>query len=77
MSNNSKVLVALIVLVLSVISIIGFPILYIWCLNTLFPVLAIPYTFSTWFAMVVVKVFLMGGAATAKISSSIDKLKKQ
>jgi hypothetical protein len=29
---------------------IGAPIATIWSLNTLFPVLAIPYTFETWVA---------------------------
>ena len=28
------------------------PILIIWSLNTLFPVLAIPYTWETWLAVV-------------------------
>ena len=32
------------------------PLVTIWALNTLFPVLAIPYTFDTWLAML-----LMGG----------------
>ena len=30
------------------------PILTIWSLNTLFPVLAIPYTLETWAAVVIV-----------------------
>jgi hypothetical protein len=30
------------------------PIATIWALNTLFPVVAIPYTFETWVAVVVV-----------------------
>jgi hypothetical protein len=44
----------IILLVLFVIAllIIG-PILIIWSLNTLFPVLAIPYTLATWFATVI------------------------
>lgn len=41
-------------LVLFVIAllIIG-PILVIWSLNTLFPVLAIPYTLTTWLATII------------------------
>ena len=31
--------------------IIGGPLVTIWALNTLFPVLAIPYTFWTWLAV--------------------------
>ena len=30
------------------------PLLSIWALNTLFPVLAIPYTFDTWLAMLLI-----------------------
>ncbi len=39
------------------------PILTIWALNTLFPVLAIPYTLNTWAATVI-----LGGLFTAKVS---------
>ena len=41
-------------LVLAVIVIIIGPLLSIWSLNTLFPVLAIPYTLETWAAMLLV-----------------------
>ena len=41
-------------LVLVVIVIIAGPLLSIWALNTLFPVLAIPYTIQTWAAMLLV-----------------------
>ena len=44
-------------LVLIVAIIIVGPLLSIWALNTLFPVLAIPYAFDTWLAML-----LVGGA---------------
>ncbi len=33
------------------------PILYIWALNTLFPVLAIPYSLETWSAAVLLHIF--------------------
>lgn len=46
-------LVALIVFVI----LIG-PIAIIWGLNTLFPVLAIPYTVETWLAVIVVQAAL-------------------
>lgn len=36
------------------------PILTIWSLNTLFPVLAIPYTVETWFAVVMLGLFIKG-----------------
>lgn len=35
--------------VYAVLIVIG-PLLFIWALNTLFPVLSIPYTFWTWLA---------------------------
>jgi hypothetical protein len=33
------------------------PILYIWALNTLFPLLAIPYSLETWSAAVLLHIF--------------------
>ena len=50
MSNNFNVLVAVVIVVLLIV--FG-PIATIWALNTLFPVLAIPYTFETWCAAVI------------------------
>ena len=41
-------------LVLVVIVLIVGPLLSIWALNTLFPVLSIPYTLETWAAMALV-----------------------
>jgi hypothetical protein len=40
------------------------PILTIWALNTLFPALAIPYTFETWGAVV-----LLGGLGNVRLSN--------
>lgn len=34
------------------------PILTIWSLNTLFPVINIPYTIETWFAVVLLGLFI-------------------
>ena len=42
------------VLVVVVIVLIVGPLASIWALNTLFPVLAIPYTIQTWAAMLLV-----------------------
>ena len=39
------------------------PLLIIWALNTLFPVLAIPYAFDTWAATV-----LIGGFIRANVT---------
>ena len=43
-------------LVLIVAIIIVGPLLSIWALNTLFPVLAIPYTLETWAAVILIAV---------------------
>jgi hypothetical protein len=47
------------ILVLAIVLIICGPLATIWALNTLFPVLAIPFTVDTWLAA-----FLLGGALT-------------
>jgi hypothetical protein len=49
-----KVILPLIVIIVALV-IIG-PFLTIWAMNTVFPVLAIPYTVETWAAMI-----LLGG----------------
>lgn len=59
-----KVAGALTVLTLIIMLIAVGPILTIWSLNTIFPSLAIPYTFSTWAAVV-----FLGAALRANISS--------
>ena len=46
-----KLLVSVIIILALIL--IG-PILTIWALDTLFPVLAIPYTLSTWCAVIIV-----------------------
>jgi len=55
MSDVIKIagLVLLVVLIIA----IG-PLLTIWALNTLFPVLTIPYTFWTWLAVIFLGVFI-------------------
>lgn len=55
MSDVIKI-VSLVLLVMIIIA-IG-PLLTIWALNTLFPVLAIPYTFWTWLAVIFLGVFI-------------------
>ena len=42
------------------------PILTIWAANTLFPVLAIPYTIETWFAVVVLGAFVRSNIKVSK-----------
>lgn len=38
------------IIIIAVLAIIFVPFAFIWSINTLFPVLAIPYTFKTWIA---------------------------
>ena len=55
-------MIALLALVIFLI-VIG-PILTIWALNTLFPVLAIPYTIETWVAALIVGALLKTKVST-------------
>lgn len=52
----------ILILVLAVLIVVGAPIALIWALNTLFPVLAIPYTLETWLAA-----FIIPAALKAKV----------
>lgn len=54
--------VVLIIAIVLAIVILG-PLLTIWALNTLFPILAIPYALETWAAVV-----LLGGFLRANVS---------
>jgi hypothetical protein len=44
---------------LLVIAIIFMPLAVVWALNTLFPVLAIPYNFWSWLAVIVINLTWM------------------
>lgn len=43
----------LVAVILVILACLFLPFLIIWSLNALFPVLAIPYTLKTWFAVIV------------------------
>ncbi len=63
MANNLKesVIMALggLTAILLVVAIFTLgPLFVVWALNTLFPILEIPYTFSTWCAVIVLAWFL-------------------
>jgi len=58
----SKVSLFLILVILVVIG----PLLTIWSLNTLFPVLAIPYSIETWLATVVIAGIFRGDGISFK-----------
>ena len=53
------------VLIIVAIVIAG-PFASIWALNTLFPVLAIPYTFDTWVAMLLIGGVFRGFGVSTK-----------
>ena len=56
---------AILFLVLLLLAIFG-PFITIWALNTLFPVLAIPYTVETYFAVMAIGIFLNANISTKK-----------
>jgi hypothetical protein len=50
--DDKEALAAVLLMLLVVVGVIVGPLLTILALNTLFPILAIPYTFGTWAATV-------------------------
>ena len=64
--NLKFVLIILFAILLIVFS----PILVIWSLNTLFPLLSIPYTLETWIAA-----FVLSGAFGSFVKSASSTLK--
>jgi len=57
--------VTLLLIFLIVVVVFG-PLLTIWSLNTLFPVLAIPYSIETWLATVVIAGIFRGDGISFK-----------
>ena len=57
----------ILIFVLAVLAVIGAPIATIWGLNTLFPVLNIPYTLETWVAA-----FIIPAALKANVTINKD-----
>lgn len=66
MENLKFVLIILFAVLLIVFS----PILVIWSLNTLFPLLSIPYTIETWIAS-----FVLSGAFGSFVKSATTSVK--
>ena len=54
------------IVVLAIVTIVFGPLLVIWSLNTLFPVLAIPYALETWFATAVLNGMVFAGRRSSK-----------
>ena len=57
--------ISLLLIVLFVVVVFG-PLLTIWSLNTLFPVLAIPYSIETWLATAVIAGIFRGDGISFK-----------
>ena len=57
--------VSLLLILLFLVVVFG-PLLTIWSLNTLFPVLAIPYSIETWLATVVIAGIFRGDGVSFK-----------
>jgi membrane protein implicated in regulation of membrane protease activity len=64
-SNGGLMLILLIVLAAIFLVAIG-PLIIIWSLNTLFPVLAIPYDIWAWLAVVFLGVFLRANVSVKR-----------
>ena len=54
------------IILLVVVAAILEPVFIIWSLNTLFPVLAVPYTVKTWFAVLGVSLLFVTKVNTKK-----------
>lgn len=62
MNNNYVTGIIVLVLLLVVFG----PLALIWSLNTLFPVLTIPYTLETWFATLMLNSMVFAGRRNSK-----------
>jgi hypothetical protein len=62
----SDLIKIILVIVLAVLLVIFGPLVTIWALNTLFPVLAIAYTFDTWCAVILLGAFLRANVTVKK-----------
>jgi hypothetical protein len=62
---NKLATIVLMIVFLIVLIAIG-PIVVIWALNTLFPILAIQFTFFTWLAVVILGAFLRANVSIKK-----------
>ena len=64
--SNMKHITVLGIAALVVVAIVFGPLLVIWSLNTLFPVLAVPYALETWFATIVLNGMVFAGRRSSK-----------
>ena len=61
--KSTVIILAVVAIILAVI--FG-PWITIWAMNTLFPALAIPYTFETWLATILLGMALRGNVSVKK-----------
>jgi hypothetical protein len=60
MTKQTKDIITIVsILILGILAIIFVPLATIWSLNTLFPILSIPYSFYSWLAVVVMNLTWM------------------
>lgn len=59
---------AIALLLIIVVAVILGPFIAIWALNTLFPILAIPYALETWAAIIAINATLRGIFYNIKVS---------
>jgi len=64
MMRNMFLVVGFAVLIIALVA-LG-PLATIWALNVLFPILAIPYSWQTWLAVLVIGAFLKGSVTYKK-----------
>ena len=62
MTSFKIIMYALLIIALVVLG----PFCTIWALNTLFPVLAIPFTFDTWAAVIIIQAIFRSNISTSK-----------
>jgi hypothetical protein len=62
----SDIIKIVLLIALVVFMIVVGPLLTIWALNIIFPVLAIPYTFWTWLAIIILGGFLRANVTLKK-----------
>lgn len=63
---TADILGSLLFIAFLVLLIVFGPLAIIWSLNTLFPILSIPYSFYTWFAVVLLNLTWMSKAVIKK-----------
>lgn len=64
--NNRDIAIVILAVAAVIFLIIVGPLITIWSLNTLFPVLAIPYNIWTWLAVIVLGAFLRANVSVKR-----------